>query len=814
MPTGSAGEGVITRVRQTYFAMGADESRPEIRRSRAVEKKELPAGPLRDLRDAVYVLYVEADRPRLDELVRQIADDDDLPGAPKKDLIGKIIAGDGLASQQDTATVAVALARAAGRESAATVAEQVRQLWIAAASADPVEPPVRIGRPVAECDPLTLEVHRAIELTDVATTGLDLLPGYVPRVHDTRLRQVVDELLAGGRSRLVTLVGESSTGKTRACWELVRYLDGQDPGRWRVWHPYDPTRPQAALAELEKVGPETVVWLNEAQHYLMPADPKLAERIAAGLRSLLQDPGRGPVLVLATLWQEYWNTLTTSPAGGVFDVYAQARELLTGTARNLPDAFTPTEAAAQRGSSVDPRLRYAVERAENGRITQYLAGAPALEDRYRTAPPAARAVLQAAMDARRLGHPLALPHALLERAAPGYLDDHDWDTCGEDWLEQALAYTAAPCTGARGPLTRIRPRSEHPTPDAPAVPDDQPCYRLADYLEQLGRTERAGIYPPDTLWQAFSTTITEPELLTALGVEAGRRGRYQHVIWLYTQAADHGDTHALQNLAELRDKAGDTASTEALAIKAADHGMTIALRDLAGLREGAGDTAGAEALYRHAADHGNALSLRLQAGLREETGDPAGAEALAIKAAGHGDTGALWLLAGLREEAGDRAGAETLAIKAADHGNTDALWHLAGLREEAGDRAGAEALYRHAADHGDTDAMWHLAGLREEAGDAAGAETLAIKAADHGNTGALRFLAGLREEAGDTAGAEALYRQAADHGNTDALRDLIKLREETGGHADAGRMRRFGLTGAGEANTALDFGSYGGLVSE
>lgn len=75
-------------------------------------------------------------------------------------------------------------------------------------------------------------------------------------------------------------------------------------------------------------------------------------------------------------------------------------------------------------------------------------GPDALEDRYLAAPPPARAILQVAMDAHRLGHPLALPHALLERAASGYLDDHDWNACGEDWLEAALAYTAQPCSSA------------------------------------------------------------------------------------------------------------------------------------------------------------------------------------------------------------------------------------------------------------------------------------------------------------------------------------------------------------------------------
>lgn len=140
----------------------------------------------------------------------------------------------------------------------------------------------------------------------------------------------------------MTLVGGSSTGKTRAGWELAQYLDRKQPGRWRLWHPYDPSRPQAALTDLRKVGPNTIVWLNEAQHYLMLAGPGPGEQIAAGLRTLLQDSGRGPVLVLATPWPEYWNALSTRPTSGRPDAYGQARDLLTiGTVSLSPTCSPP-----------------------------------------------------------------------------------------------------------------------------------------------------------------------------------------------------------------------------------------------------------------------------------------------------------------------------------------------------------------------------------------------------------------------------------------------------------------------------------------
>jgi len=211
---------------------------------------------------------------------------------------------------------------------------------------------MRPGRPLAEVtDPFQLEVHRAIDVGDA--TNLPQLPPYVPREHDRLLRKVV-ERAASGTSAIAVLVGGSSTGKTRARWEALNLLRDRDEP-WRLWHPIDPTRPDAALADLKRVGPYTVVWLNEAQFYL--ADAALGERVAAGLRELLRDPQRGPVLVLATLWPNHWDTLTTR---GNPDNHAQARELLDGHDIRVPDAFTGAdlEALIER-SDEDPRLHEA-----------------------------------------------------------------------------------------------------------------------------------------------------------------------------------------------------------------------------------------------------------------------------------------------------------------------------------------------------------------------------------------------------------------------------------------------------------------------
>jgi hypothetical protein len=156
------------------------------------------------------------------------------------------------------------------------------------ALAEPDSGTVTAGRPLGQViDPFTLEVHRPVQPDD-PQPGLPILPAYVPRGHDMELGRVV-RAAAEGSSGIAVLVGGSSTGKTRACWEALQLLRDQ-PEQWRLWHPIAPSRPDAALRELPAIGPLTVVWLNEAQFYLDVADGGLGERVAAGLRELLRDP--------------------------------------------------------------------------------------------------------------------------------------------------------------------------------------------------------------------------------------------------------------------------------------------------------------------------------------------------------------------------------------------------------------------------------------------------------------------------------------------------------------------------------------------
>ncbi|MFI5999419.1 hypothetical protein ACIA98_03230 [Streptomyces sp. NPDC051366] len=393
------------------------------------------------------------------------------------------------------------------------------------------------GRPIGAYDDelvlRDLEVHPALE-SGGGAAGLGSLPVYVRRTFDDRLGEAV-AAAERGRSGIAMLVGDSSTGKTRACWEAVRNL----PAPWRIWHPVEPS-PAAALWErLDGVAPHTVVWLNEARDYLL--DPTYGPQNAAALRELLHDGARGPVLVLGTLWRKHWEILSAVPAASAEpDAYAQTRRLVGDKSIRVPEAFTEAELrSADAAALEDPRVAEALRDAGQGQLTQYLAGAPELVKRYRNATVAAQALIEAAMDARRLGHGRDLPPALLEAAVPGYVTDQQWTRIARDpdWLAEALRPLEEDCRGVLGPLTRHHPRPAHPQP--PGV-----GYRLADYLEQVADRERKDVSAPPELWQAL-LDHGKPEDRVALRRAARERGLYRLAFAFDVRRAEDGEYLAL-----------------------------------------------------------------------------------------------------------------------------------------------------------------------------------------------------------------------------------------------------------------------------
>ncbi|MEU8382799.1 tetratricopeptide repeat protein [Streptosporangium sp. NPDC048865] len=738
-----------------------DEDSGDIRRRPLLFIRSQPSpGPLRDLKDLLHELYLEAGTPTLDDIAEATAGD--LPGAGVlgRDTVRRILASaETPSSQADLTAVITVLARLARRDPV-DAADRGRELWRRARLASPAGVPIR-----SLTDPFSLGVRRAIGAG--AKAGADDLPVYVPRPHDDRLASVVRRA-AAGRSAVVMLVGDSSTGKTRACWEAVRLL----PGGWRLWHPAGSGRPETALPALGSLAPRTVVWLDEAHSYLLTPPGGPAEHVAAGLRALVSDPERGPVLVLGTLWPEHWAALTSAHAvSGT--ARTQARALVTGTAVHVPGRFTgPSLEAVRDAAGADPRLERAHTGARDGRIAQYLTGVPAMVERYRDAPAPARAVIEAAMDARRAGHGPALPHALLKTAAFDYLTGYEYGSLPRDWFEQALAYAC----GAPGPLSRVRPR--HGEPSA------YPRYRLAGCLEQLGHAERRTRPVPAVLWDAL-VFHADPGDRPRLAAQARSRGLYHHALLLYGAAATDGDADAPRQAIALL---GETGRTEEALTWLRIHGGPDTARVLAwsaAVLDGAGHRERAIAVYRRAAEAGNADAPRETITRLVDRGRVREALTWLWAHDWFGDPGLPVWTAALLDRAGHHGEALAAYRRAAKAGNVDAPEWLASLLYRTGRREEAIAACHRAARTGDGRALKQAVTLLREMGRTEEAIAWLRIRSDAGDTGALWQAVELLREWGRIEEAVTWLEPRAEKGDHRAVSKTAELLRYAGRDEEA-----------------------------
>ncbi|WP_433474395.1 hypothetical protein ACQPZP_37430 [Spirillospora sp. CA-142024] len=112
----------------------------------------MPPGPLRDLKELLYRLYVEAGYPSLDEIHASVEREgtERVTGWPGRDSIRRIIGEAAVPpSQADTVTVAAVLARLA-RWDAQDAAARARELWVQAQMTAPVGPPRAAGKDLSD----------------------------------------------------------------------------------------------------------------------------------------------------------------------------------------------------------------------------------------------------------------------------------------------------------------------------------------------------------------------------------------------------------------------------------------------------------------------------------------------------------------------------------------------------------------------------------------------------------------------------------------------------------------------------------------
>lgn len=644
-----------------------------------------------------------------------------------------------------------------------------------------------VGIPLADADPFSLEVHEAITVDH--DTRDSPFPAYFRRPFDDELDAAVDQALAG-QSVMRVLLGDSSTGKTRAAWEAIQRL----PQGWRLWHP---TNHDELLGSIDSLAPRTILWLNEINRYLLSGDIERDEQVAARIARLLRSPRDAPVLVLGTAWYEHWSTMTTERR----DERPQTNALLSRIWIRVPETFREQEISAVIAESeqTDRRMLQAVRLAESRHVIQYLAGGPAQLERYETGSPVARAVLQAAMDARRLGHGLDLPHAFLKAAAAAYLTQLQRDLAQPHWFRQAVEYLSASCRGVRGPLA--------PVSGFALTGTQEPShYRLSDFVELHAMRHRQLVCPGEAFWSAGAQYAVGARDRAALCRAALDRGRTTDAESLALAAAEEGEGAALYALAQWIGKHGREGEDPLPYYElAADLGHAEAQVAIAWRHEREERLDEAEHWYRKAAESSGRVDAVVGlASVLSRRGKETAAAALneAVLKSGFFGARAVEYQARWLADRGQHEQALLLTTQAFMAGDTEAFTGLAWTYRYE-DTPRAIEVFQHAMEAGDTNASRELAWVYEEEGNTALANHYCEIAVSLGETNVLRGLGMIRRSKGDYRSAAGLFWRAYNLGLHYALRELASLREEEGNLKRAERL--YGrVLGEGDQSAAMD----------
>jgi HEAT repeat protein len=143
------------------------------RRVRVVKRPVIPDGPLRDLNDFLYELYLESGPMTLDAIAAAIAANDDLAGSPSRDTVSRCLGSTELpANQHDAAAVAFVLADPA-RMVPGDAQRHAAELWVRARMAQVVLRP-------ADRAAYMEAVARRYRVLDLAALTPEALDEHIP----------------------------------------------------------------------------------------------------------------------------------------------------------------------------------------------------------------------------------------------------------------------------------------------------------------------------------------------------------------------------------------------------------------------------------------------------------------------------------------------------------------------------------------------------------------------------------------------------------------------------------------------------------
>jgi TPR repeat protein len=626
---------------------------------------------------------------------------------------------------------------------------------------------------LAELNPIDLGVHMAI---NPSNKRLPALTTYVPRKHDRQLRTLLD---GSDRSLMVIAVGESSTGKTRAVYEAV--LASPTLASWPVMTFSEPAELFRLL--VQGVPARTILWLDETQTYLDGAEGRA---IAVALRQVLTS-GPGPVAVIGTMWPGHWERLTTDG-----DAAAPARRLLTLSSAHkivVPSAFRTLghsdglvlSAAARE----DYRLAVAQKTAGPERkVIQVLAGGVRLLELYdEQFDPRTKAIITAALDARRLGHHPAIPIELIRTAAPGYLTDAE-RVAEEGWFELALKRATRPVYGVSS-LQRVRTGSKQTIGPADSV-------EVHDYLVENAQRPESDEIVPEALWRALGEHHSSDRDAHLLAASAIDRSHYRLAASFLVRGTLAGLPEARRQLCYfLEDHCDDPVPwLRWLAL----HGESSALWPLARHLQDSGRAAEALPWWRRLIESSNSSLMHDLRGLLIELELTASAETWLVSAAEQDSPNAAGALAMLLDGLGASRAEDRLRWwrKAWEQGDDEsALWYLADALKDLGRLDEVEQVWHDLVENGRNSAAQLLIDLWESTDRFDKARKLAIRMLEEapGRKWTRRFANRLAQTHWVLDDSQLLHL-IADHGDAPDIDILAEALAATGRHAEAAEIRK------------------------
>ncbi|MEU4849520.1 tetratricopeptide repeat protein [Streptomyces gilvosporeus] len=683
-------------------------------------------------------------------------------------------------------------------------------------------PGARGGSVPPRVDQLTrralLGIHEAIPLPAGASADLAVdLPLYVAREADTQLRAALTGFRTTGG--FVLLLGDPATGKTRTAHEALLAVVPD----WKFEVPADGASVEALAAGCSADGGSagSVLWLDELQNFL--AGP--APLAAATVRSLLTEAAP-PVIIVGTMWPDVYERLRAvgpgpgsgdrgvDPDGSLLEEIRassrNAREVLAMAQRFNLAAFRPAEwERAAAAAATDPRIAHALRHKGDFSLPQALAGVPELLHRWTTADqPYGKALLMAAVTARRAGHRLTVPASFLEAVAPSFLNGRQRAAADAAWFDDALAWACEPVF----PHTEIALLS--PYGQAMGRVDG---YRASDVL--AGHLDiNWGTIPPE-VWPVM-VAAADPEARRQIGFNAEQAGYPDVARAAWQDEAEQGNPNAMFDLGLLASSEGNPDEARRLLTPVAESGYPLAMYNLAGVLHGQGDFDGARHWYRRAAEAGEVFAMTRLGELLHALGEREEGLAWVRRAVEYGGQPAMTSYAQLLHAEGQVAAARHWLVQAAERQYAPARQLLAAQLYEDGDVASARRWLTMTVEDTATSnvhrasAMHALGEMCRQQGDLGGARDWWERAADlppyrRGKVNpagvvSMYALGLLAHQQQDVSTARRWFSRAAEAGSTDAVYALGVMADAEGDPvAAAGFWRRAAKSGHVDAMLRL-----------